>query len=141
MDDAIRLVPRSALLQHGLAHAADEQGLKQTGFGLMEQQISMVEPVGGQRHVKDQLQHGLRLVDLAKGIGAVSRLAVCDPYAAGKDFTIADLYAFFGFGLAGTLAKKVVGVELLAEQPRLAELLARLAERPSIARVTAEAAG
>ena len=79
--------------------------------------------------------------DLAKGIGAVSRLAVCDPYAAGKDFTIADLYAFFGFGLAGTLAKKVVGVELLAEQPRLAELLARLAERPSIARVTAEAAG
>jgi glutathione S-transferase len=79
--------------------------------------------------------------DLAKGIGAVSRLAVCDPYAAGKDFTIADLYTFFGFGLAGTLAKKVAGVELLAEQPRLTELLGRLAQRPSIARVTAEAAG
>jgi len=79
--------------------------------------------------------------DLAKGIRAVSRLAVCDPYASGKDFSVADLYAFFGLGLAGTLAKKVVGVDLLAEQPRLAELLARLAERPSIARVTAEAAG
>jgi len=78
--------------------------------------------------------------DLAKGIGAVSRLAVCDPYVAGKDFTIADLYAFYGYGLAGMLANKVVGVDLLADQPKLAELIGRLAERPSIARVTAEAA-
>ena len=37
--------------------------------------------------------------------------------------------------------RKLAGVELLAEQPRLTELLARLAKRPSIARVTAEAAG
>jgi glutathione S-transferase len=79
--------------------------------------------------------------DLARGIKAVSRLAVCDPYAAGKDFTIADLYTFYGFGLAGTLAKRVVGVDLLADQPKLAELIGRLAERPSIARVTAEAKG
>ncbi len=79
--------------------------------------------------------------DLAKGMKAVSRLAVCDPYAAGKEFTIADLYTFYGFGLAGMLAKRVVGVELLADQPALTALLARLAERPSIARVTAEASG
>lgn len=79
--------------------------------------------------------------DLARGIKAVSRLVVCDPYAAGKDFTIADLYTFYGFGLAGMLAKKVVGVDLLADQPKLAELIGRLAERPSIARVTAEAKG
>jgi glutathione S-transferase len=79
--------------------------------------------------------------DLAKGIAAVSRLAVCDPYAAGKDFTIADLYTFYGYGLAGMLSKKVVDVDLLADEPRLAELIGRLGERPSIARVTAEAAG
>jgi len=78
--------------------------------------------------------------ELAKGIQAVSRLVVCDPYAAGKEFTIADLYTFYSFGLAGILAKKVVGVDLLADQPKLAELIGRLAERPSIARVTAEAA-
>ena len=78
--------------------------------------------------------------DLAKGMKAVELLLVADPHAAGKDFTIADLYAFYGFGLAGMLAKQVVGVDLLAEHPRLSALLERLAERPSIARVTAEAA-
>jgi glutathione S-transferase len=79
--------------------------------------------------------------DLAKGIKAVSRLAVCDPYAAGKDFSIADLYLFYGFSLAGMLADKVVGVQLLADEPKLAEVIGRLAERPSIARVSAEMAG
>lgn len=78
--------------------------------------------------------------DLAKGIAAVSRLAVCDPYAAGKEFSIADLYTFYCLGLAGTLAKNVVGVDLLADQPKIAELIGSLAERPSIARVSAEAA-
>jgi len=79
--------------------------------------------------------------DLAKGVRAVSRLVVGDPWAAGSTFTIADLYMFYCFGLAGMLAKNVVGVDLLAGQPEIAELLGRLAERPSIARVTAEAAG
>ena len=90
--------------------------------------------------VSDETKSEVR-ADLAKGIAAVGRLAICDPYAAGKDFTIADLYAFYGYGLAGMLAKQVVGVDLLEGQPKLAELIARLGERPSIARVTAEAAG
>jgi len=78
--------------------------------------------------------------DLAKGVKAVSRLAVCDPYIAGKDFSVADLYAFFSYSLAGQLAQKVVGVDLLADTPAIASLLERLADRPSIARVRAEAA-
>jgi len=78
--------------------------------------------------------------DLAKGVAAVSRLALCDPYMAGAEFSIADLYAFYSYGLAGTLAKTVVGVDLLKDQPQLSELLGRLTQRPSIARVTAEAA-
>jgi glutathione S-transferase len=79
--------------------------------------------------------------ELAKAMKAVSRLYVCDPYAAGADFTLADLYTYYTFGLAGMLAKKVVGVDLLADAPQIAELMERLAKRPSIAQVTAEAAG
>jgi glutathione S-transferase len=79
--------------------------------------------------------------DLAKGIKAVSRLFVCKPYAVGDEFSIADLYAHYCFGLAGMIASKVVDVDLLGGQPQIAELLGRLAERPSIARVTAEMSG
>ena len=79
--------------------------------------------------------------DLAKGIKAVSRLMVCEPHAAGAEFTIADLYAHYCFGLASTLAKKVVDVDLLADQPKITELLRLLEKRPSISQVTAEAAG
>jgi len=78
--------------------------------------------------------------DLAKGIKAVERLMVYGPYAIGNEFTIADLYVNYCFPLADMLAKKVAGVDLLEGQPKMTELLARLAERPSIARVTAEAA-
>lgn len=78
--------------------------------------------------------------DLERGIKAVERLYVCDPYAMGPEFTIADLYTYYSFGLAGMLANQVVGMDLLAEAPKIAALMGRLAERPSIARVTAEAA-
>lgn len=90
--------------------------------------------------VSDETKEQVK-ADLAKGVKAVSRLAVCDPYAAGPDFTIADLYVFYAYGLAGMLSKKVVGVDLLEGQPGLADLIERLAKRPSIAQVTAEAAG
>lgn len=79
--------------------------------------------------------------DLAKGIKAVSRLCVCDPYAAGSEFTIADLYVFYAYGLAGMLSKKVVGVDLLEGQPKIAELIRQLGQRPSISKVTAEVSG
>ena len=78
--------------------------------------------------------------DLEKGIKAVARLCVCKPYAAGAEFTLADLYAYYCFGLAGTLAAQMVGIDLLNEQPQIAELLERLAKRPSIVRVAAESA-
>ena len=71
---------------------------------------------------------------------AVSRLYACDPYATGKEFTLADLYTNYVFGLAGMLAKKVVDVDLLADQPQISELIKRLADRPSIAKVTADMA-
>ncbi|MCP4006111.1 MAG: glutathione S-transferase family protein [bacterium] len=79
--------------------------------------------------------------DLATGMKAVARLCVCDPHAAGADFTLADLYIFYTFGLAGTLAKKVADVDLLADHPQITELIGQLAKRPSIAQVAAEMAG
>ena len=73
--DAIGLVPRPALLQHGLAHPADEERLEQRLFGLVEQQIAVELAVGGQGGVEDQPQHGLGLLDLAEGVGrAADRL-------------------------------------------------------------------
>ena len=55
-------------------------------------------------------------------------------------FTLADLCTYYCFGLAVTPATQVVGIDLLSEQPQIAELLEHLAKRPSIARVTAEPA-
>jgi glutathione S-transferase len=97
-------------------------------------EVLMGQPVSDE--TKDQVRG-----DLIKGVKAVSRLFVGGPYAVGSDFTIADLYVYYCFGLAGMLAQKVVGLDLLAEQPGVSELMQRLAERPSIARVQAEAAG
>jgi glutathione S-transferase len=79
--------------------------------------------------------------DLAKGVKAVSRIAVCDPYIAGKDFSIADLYVYYCYALANQVASKIVEVDILSETPSIADLIERLSQRPSIARVTAEAAG
>ncbi len=92
-----------------------------------------------ERPVSDETKKQVKR-DLEKGMRAVSRLFVCKPYAAGAEFTLADLYAYYTFGLSGTIANKVIGMDLLGEQPQIAELLDRLARRPSIARVTAEAA-
>ena len=78
--------------------------------------------------------------DLAKGMVAVERLFVCKPYAAGSEFTLADLYTHYTFGLATMIAKNVLGMDLLADHPRISDLLERLAKHPSIARVTAETA-
>ena len=74
-DDAVGLVPRPALLQHGLAHPADEERLEQRFVGLVEQQVAVELAIGRQGGVEDQPQHGLGLLDLAEGVGrAADRL-------------------------------------------------------------------
>ncbi len=76
--------------------------------------------------------------DLRRGMQAVNRLLVCDPYAAGAEFTLADFYTFYCFGLANTISMKMFDFDLLAENADLQALMARLAEHPSIARVEAD---
>ena len=97
-------------------------------------ELLMGQPVSDE--TKDQVR-----ADLDKGMKAFDRLFMGDPWAAGKTFGLADFYTFYSLGLAGTLAKTVVGVDLLEGRDALQALLAKLAERPSIARVSAEAAG
>ena len=76
--------------------------------------------------------------DLRRGMQAVNRLLVCDPYTAGAEFTLADFYTFYCFGLASTISMKMFDFDLLAENAGLQALMARLAEHPSIARVEAD---
>ncbi len=88
--------------------------------------------------VSDETKKEVRR-DLVKGMKAVNRLAVCDPYILGSQLTIADFYAFYCLGLASRLAE-LAEVDLLGESPEIGALLGKLAEHPSIAQVTAEAA-
>lgn len=78
--------------------------------------------------------------EVLRGMQAVSALLVCKPYAAGDSFTIADMYLNYSMGLAKSISTKMFDHDLLADYPQVSELLSMLAERPSIARVTQEAA-
>ncbi len=79
--------------------------------------------------------------DLKKGMAAVRRIIVCDPYAAGSDMTLADFYTFYCFGLANAISQKMFDMDLLAGHDDIQALMGRLAEHPSIARVEADKAG
>ena len=70
--------------------------------------------------------------DLVRGVRAISRLYVCEPYATGSEFNLADLYTYFSFGLAGAIVQKIYGEDLLAELPQVRALMERLADEPSI---------
>ncbi len=78
--------------------------------------------------------------DLARGMASLDRIFVGAPYAAGSELTLADFYTFFSFGLAGGIVQKIFGDDLLADHPKIQSVVARMAEHPSVARVTAEQA-
>ena len=78
--------------------------------------------------------------DLPRGLQAVNQLMTYGPYAIGDQFTLADLYAYYSLGLAGTVYRKMFDANPLDDFPQMQALTSLLAERPSIARVTAESA-
>ena len=80
------------------------------------------------------------LTDLDRGMKAVARLFKGAPYAAGSEFTLADLYTFYTFGLASSVIQTVFQKDLLEDYPQIAKLLGELVSRPSIARVEADKA-
>ena len=73
--------------------------------------------------------------DLVKGMKAVARLYKCAPFAAGPEFTIADLYTFYSFSVANGISQKMFQMDLLEDYPQIAKLIGELATRPSIAQV------
>lgn len=78
--------------------------------------------------------------DLAKGMAAVDRIFVGDPYAAGDTLTLADFYTFYTFGLASGIVKTIFGTNLLDGHDKIQAVMARMAEHPSIAQVEADKA-
>jgi len=76
--------------------------------------------------------------DLQRGMQAVDQLMVCAPYAAGDTFTLADLYTFYSFGFISGTAQKMFDNDILADYPKIQELMSKLAERPAMQRVAAE---
>jgi len=79
----------------------------------------------------DELQTSTR-AELARGVSAVSRLFVCDPYATGREFNLADLYTYYSFTLAASIVKTLWEEDLLAELPAVRSLMTRLAEESPI---------
>ena len=75
--------------------------------------------------------------DLKRGVKAVSRLYRCDPYAAGSEFTLADLYTFYSFSLAGAIVQKIFDEDLLADLPEVKVLMDRLRNEDAIREVEA----
>ena len=89
--------------------------------------------------VSDETKESTK-ADLEKGMAALDRLFIGDPYAAGPNLTLADFYTFFTFSLSGIIVKKMFGEDLLDGHPKIQATMARLQEQPSIARVLAEQA-
>lgn len=78
--------------------------------------------------------------DLAKGMKAVSRIFVGQPFAAGTTLTLADFYTFYCFDLATTITHKMFGEDLLASHPDIRNVIEHMAQHPSVARVESERA-
>jgi len=76
--------------------------------------------------------------DLKRGVAALKKLLVCDPYAAGDSPTLADVYVVFSFPLAAQVVQKVLDEDLLIELPEVKSLLERLSKRESVKRVEAD---
>ncbi len=82
--------------------------------------------------VKERVHKQLR-----RSAQAFGQLAKFGPYAAGRDFTLADCAAVVHLPVISMLTKTVFGEDLLAAYP-VKDYLKLMGERPSVQRVTAE---
>lgn len=76
--------------------------------------------------------------DLLLGIATLARHGRFAPYVAGDGLTVADLYFLYSVPLACGVAKKLFGLDLLAELPAAQALLERLEQNPNVQRIAAD---
>ncbi|TIC86044.1 glutathione S-transferase family protein [Crenobacter intestini] len=75
---------------------------------------------------------------IRRGVAAVSRIVRVNPWLAGEDFSYADIVAASFFPQLSQVTGQVLGENLLAALPALDDYLARLGQRPSVARTWAD---
>ena len=76
--------------------------------------------------------------ELLQGIAALGRHGKFSPYVAGETLSVADLYFLYSVPLACGVAKKLFGIDLLAELPAAKALLERLGDNPNVQRIAAD---
>jgi glutathione S-transferase len=87
--------------------------------------------------VSDEVKQSAQAA-LAKGIASLKRNGKFSPYVAGSELTYADFIFMYSANLAGAVAKRLWGTDLLAEIPEAKALLAQLGERDSAKQVAAD---
>jgi len=78
---------------------------------------------------------------LEKGMACLKRNGKFSPYVAGDTFTYADIMLMYSVSLAGACAKRVLGMDLMADAPEAVALLAKLNERDSAKTIAADQKG
>ncbi|MDZ5604857.1 glutathione S-transferase [Pseudomonas sp. RP23018S] len=76
--------------------------------------------------------------ELLAGFATVERNGQFAPYLAGAQLSLADVMFAFSVDLAVAAAKKVLNLDLLADFPKAAALLAKLGEHPHLAKIQAD---
>ena len=66
---------------------------------------------------------------IEQGLGALRNLGSFNPYFAGDQFTYADIFGFYTFGLANMLTQAVYEWDIVAEVPGLGTTLERIGAR------------
>ena len=70
--------------------------------------------------------------ELIAGFAALKRHGKFAPYVAGAEFTIADIMFLYSVDLAAMVAKRLFGLDLLADLPGATALLQRLGDNPHV---------
>lgn len=76
--------------------------------------------------------------ELLAGVATLKRHASFAPYVAGDSLSLADLYFLYSLDLACVVAKKLFGLDLLADFPQAAALFALLRQNPHVQRIAAD---
>tara|TARA_Y100000385_G_scaffold75984_1_gene76847 strand:- start:170 stop:793 length:624 start_codon:yes stop_codon:yes gene_type:complete len=133
-----RLQPQPALLPNDALHAAKVMELVchlKLDVELVARRL--LPEVLFKQPVSEETKAAVK-ADLAKGMKAVERLFVGAPYAAGDQLTLADFYTFYCFGLSSGMVKAIYDEDLLDGYPAIQNVLALMAEHPSVKRVETE---